>query len=231
MGSRYKQDRFFWLAHSWQDGLVLHRYPTYCRRIIFSMKYNLVLQRYQTWSLKSLPFSPNSTTILVQAWWCHTVMPHLFPWPTSSGKAPWLEFALYLWRLGREPSRIPLAFTSIWARLAFLPAMGAPNQGHYSRDEGNFNQRTSARGNGGMCDVTLPPCGELPWRWMKKDGWLARCRPTCATKTCPSCMLMCPCCDWMDHYALLLFLLQVVKHGRCMWGLEVLYVGNINSLL
>lgn len=133
------------------------------------MKYNLVLQRYQTCSLKSLPFSPKST------WWFHTAMPRLFPWPTSSGKAPWLDFALCLWRLGREPSGIPLAFTSIWARLAFLPEMGARNQGHYSWDEGNFNQRTSARGNGGMCDATLPPCGELPWRWMKKDGWLARC--------------------------------------------------------
>lgn len=82
-----------------------------------------------------------------------------------------MDFALYLWRLGREPSVRPSAFTSIWARLVFLPAMGSCNQGHHSWGEGNFNQRTSARGNGGMCGITLPPCGELPLE-MNEERWL-----------------------------------------------------------
>ena len=35
----------------------------------------------------------------------------------------------------------------------------------------------------------------------------------------------------MGHYTLLLFLLQVVKHGSSKQGLEVLHMGNINQAL
>ena len=159
---------------------MLHRYPRFWKNILAAVKYNLVLQRYQIWPLKSLPFSPKSTSILLQAWWRHMLVPHLLSWPTSSGKATLLDFALYLWRLGRKPSGRPPAFTSTWPRLAFLPAMGARNQGHRSWDEENFHQRTSARGNGGMCGVTLPPCGELPLemneeRWLTNKLWAIMC--------------------------------------------------------
>lgn len=115
-------------------------------------------------------------------------MLHLLPWPTSSGKATWFDFALHLWKLGREPSRRPPAFTSVWDSLVFLPAVAAGNRGHHSWDEGNFNQRTSARGNGGMCGVTLPPCGELPLE-MNEERWLTTgCGPSHAARTPRCCM-------------------------------------------
>lgn len=153
---------------------MLHRCPIYCSRIICSIKYNLALQRQQILSLKRLPLALKSTTTLFLAWWLHTAMAGLFPWPTRSGKATQWDFALSLetwYPLGREPSGRSSAFTSVWAGLAFPPMMSVCTQGHRSWDEGNSNQRTSSRRDNGMHGVTLPPCGELPLE-TNKERWL-----------------------------------------------------------
>lgn len=216
---------------------MLHRYPTYCSRIICTIKYNLVLQRYQIWSLKSLPFSPKSTSTILQVWWLHTLMPHLFPMANQE----WQSHIVGLCSLSGDLAKnhqadhlhSPQSKTGLHSCLQWV---------HVTKGITLGVRETSSRGHlpEEMVECVVLHCHLVEsshWRWMKKDGWLMSCRPLHAVRTSPAVVCpwlakhLCPCCDWMGHYTLLLFLLQVAKHGSSMQGLEVLRMGNINPSL